>query len=69
MEKKIGLKANKEEIFLEVIQRLDKKEMGYDKIENLKFFKEKDNISEKIFNGEKVQDFNLNDFQLIQIRF
>ena len=67
--KKIGLKAKKEEIFLEVIQRLDKKEIGYDKIENLKFFKEKDNISEKIFNGEKVQDFNLNDFQLIQIRF
>ena len=67
--KKIGLKAKKEEIFLEVIQRLDKKEIGYDKIENLKFFKEKENISEKIFNGEKVQDFNLNDFQLIQIRF
>ena len=53
-----------------MIKRLSEKEKKCDtNIENLKFFDEDKDISDKIINGEIIKDFNLTDFHLIQVKF
>ena len=66
--KKIGLLANKEEKFSEVITRLYEKENEGDIVVNFQFFDGDNNINEKINNGEKVEEFNLNDFHIIRVK-
>ena len=68
--KKTLIHAKPEEKFLNVIKRLSEKEKNCDtNIENLKFFDEDKDISDRIINGEIIKDFNLTDFHLIQVKF
>ena len=67
--KKVILHAAREEKFINVIKKLGEKEEGYDNLSNLLFLDEEKDISEKIQNGENVQDFGLTDFHLIQVKF
>ena len=39
-----------------------------DKKVNFQFFDGDNNINEKINNGEKVEEFNLNDFHVIRVK-
>ena len=64
--KKVGLLTNKEEKFSEVITRLYENEN--DILMKYQFFDGDNNINEKINNGEKVQEFNLNDFHVIKVK-
>ena len=66
--KKLLLHANQEEKFLNVVKRLSEKEEGYDNLENLRFYDEEKDISENIANGDKIKDFGLTDFHLIQVK-
>ena len=66
--KKLLLHANQEEKFLSVVKRLSEKEEGYDNLENLRFYDEEKDISENIRNGDKIKDFGLTDFHLIQVK-
>ena len=66
--KKIGVQANKEEKFGDVIKKLNEEQIGDGTLENLEFFDGNNNIKEKIINGEKVENFNLNDFHVIYIK-
>ena len=66
--KKLLLHANQEEKFLSVVKRLSEKEEGYDNLENLRFYDEEKDISENISNGDKIKDFGLTDFHLIQVK-
>ena len=66
--KKLLLHANQEEKFLNVVKRLSEKEEGYDNFENLRFYDEEKDISENIRNGDKIKDFGLTDFHLIQVK-
>ena len=66
--KKLLLHANQEEKFLNVVKRLSEKEEGYDNFENLRFYDEEKDISENIWNGDKIKDFGLTDFHLIQVK-
>ena len=66
--KKILLHSNQEEKFLIVVKRLSEKEEGYDNLENLRFYDEEKDISENIWNGDKIKDFGLTDFHLIQVK-
>ena len=66
--KKLLLHANQEEKFLNVVKRLSEKEEGYDNFENLRFYDEEKDISENIANGDKIKDFGLTDFHLIQVK-
>ena len=66
--KKLLLHANQEEKFLSVVKRLSEKEEGYDNLENLRFYDEERDISENIWNGNKIKDFGLTDFHLIQVK-
>ena len=66
--KKLLLHANQEEKFLNVVKRLSEKEEGYDNFENLRFYDEEKDISENISNGDKIKDFGLTDFHLIQVK-
>jgi hypothetical protein len=65
--KKIGLQANKEEKLKDVIAKLGESGIG-DKLDNLQFFDGNNNIKDKILNGEKVGNFNLNDFHVVKIK-
>ena len=67
--KKVGLKAMKYEKFMDIIEKLGEIDIGYDNLENLQFFDGKNNINEKILNGDKVGEFNLNDFHVIKVHF
>ena len=67
--KKTLLHAKPEEKFLDVIKRLREKDKNCDNIENLKFYDEDKDISDKIISGEIVKDFNLTDFHSIQVKF
>ena len=66
--KKLLLHANQEEKFLSVVKRLSEKEEGYGNLENLRFYDEEKDISENIWNGDKIKDFGLTDFHLIQVK-
>ena len=66
--KKLLLHANQEEKFLNVVKRLSEKEEGYDNLKNLRFYDEEKDISENISNGDKIKDFGLTDFHLIQVK-
>ena len=66
--KKLLLHANQEEKFLNVVKRLSEKEEGYDNFENLRFYDEEKDISENIWNGDKIKDFGLTDFHLIHVK-
>ena len=66
--KKVGLLTNKEEKFSEVITRLYENENENDILMKYQFFDGDNNINEKINNGEKVQEFNLNDFHVIKVK-
>ena len=66
--KKLLLHANQEEKFLNVVKRLSEKEEGYDNLKNLRFYDEEKDISENIANGDKIKDFGLTDFHLIQVK-
>ena len=66
--KKLLLHANQEEKFLNVVKSLSEKEEGYDNLENLRFYDEEKDISENIWNGDKIKDFGLTDFHLIQVK-
>ena len=66
--KKLLLHANQEEKFLNVVKRLSEKEEGYDNLKNLRFYDEEKDISENILNGNKIKDFGLTDFHLIQVK-
>jgi hypothetical protein len=67
--KKVILHAAKVEKFINVIKKLGEKEDGYDNLSDLQFFDEEKDISEKIENGENVENFGLTDFHLIQVKF
>ena len=67
--KKVILHAEKGVKFINVIKKLAEKEVGYDNLSNLQFFDEEKDISEKIENGENVENFGLTDFHLIQVKF
>ena len=67
--KKVIIHAAKEEKFKNVIKKLREKEEGYDNLSDLQFFDEEKDISEKIENGENVENFGLTDFHLIQVKF
>ena len=67
--KKVLIHAEQEEQFLNVINKLKEKEPEHDDFKNFKFFDEEKDISEKIKNGEKIKDFGLTDFHLIQVKF
>ena len=47
---------------------LSEKEEGYDNLKNLRFYDEEKDISENIANGDKIKDFGLTDFHLIQVK-
>ena len=66
--KKIGLQANKEEKLKDVIKKLNETQIRDGSLENLEFFDGNNNIKDKIINGEKVDNFNLNDFHVIHIK-
>ena len=53
----------------DVIKRLQEKDRNCDNTENLKFYDEDKDISDKIISGEIVKDFNLTDFHSIQVKF
>jgi len=65
--KKIGLQANKEEKLKDVIGKLEESGIG-DTLDNYQFFDGNNNIKDKIIRGEKVGNFNLNDFHVIKIK-
>ena len=65
--KKIGLQANKEEKLKDVIVKLEESGIG-DTLDNYQFFDGNNNIKDKIISGEKVGNFNLNDFHVIKIK-
>jgi len=65
--KKIGLQANKEEKLKDVIGKLEESGIG-DTLDNYQFFDGNNNIKDKIISGEKVGNFNLNDFHVIKIK-
>jgi len=65
--KKIGLQANKEEKLKDVIGKLEESGIG-DMLDNYQFFDGNNNIKDKIISGEKVGNFNLNDFHVIKIK-
>ena len=67
--KKVIIHAAKEEKFKNVIKKLREKEEGYDNLLDLQFFDEEKDITEKIENGENVENFGLTDFHLIQVKF
>ena len=52
-----------------MIKKLREKEEGYDNLSDLQFFDEGKDITEKIENGENVENFGLTDFHLIQVKF
>ena len=65
--KKIGLQANKEEKLKDVIGKLEESGIG-DTLDKYQFFDRNNNIKDKIISGEKVGNFNLNDFHVIKIK-
>ena len=65
--KKIEVNAKKNEKFLDVIERLDQNDIRID-LKNLEFYDGKNNINKKIFEGNKVTDFNLNENHIIYIK-
>ena len=67
--KKVIIHADKEEPFLNIIEKLGEKGISYNNISDLQFFDEDKDITEKIRKGEKVEDFGFTDFHLIQIKF
>ena len=66
---KMELQAKKDEKFIDVIKRLSEEKNGFKDLGNVQILDGKNNITEKIINGEKVGNFNLNDFHLIHIQF
>ena len=67
--KRVGLHANKDDKFKDVIERLGEVDTGYETLDDLQFFDGNININDKILRGDKVGDFNLNDYHLIKILF
>ena len=67
--KKVIMHAEKGETLLNVIEKLCEKGISYNNLLDLQFFDEDKDISEKIKNGEKVENFGFTDFHLIQIKF
>ncbi len=65
--KKIGLQANKEEKLKDVIGKLEESGIGAT-LDNYQYFDGNNNIKDKIISGEKVGNFNLNDFHVIKIK-
>ena len=65
---KVEIQAMKNEKFIDTIRRLGEKNAVFDDLEKLQFFDGKDNITEKIINEMKVEDFKLNDFHVIQVK-
>ena len=65
--KKIGVHAIKNEKFLDVIERLDQNNIRKD-LKNLEFYDGKKKINQKIIEGDKVVDFNLNENHIIFIK-
>ena len=65
--KKIGVHAIKNEKFLDVIERLDQNNIRKD-LKNLEFYDGKNKINQKIIEGDKVVDFNLNENHIIFIK-
>ena len=65
--KKIGLQTNKEEKLKDVIGKLEESGIG-DTLDKYQFFDRNNNIKDKIISGEKVGNFNLNDFHVIKIK-
>ena len=66
---KMELQAKKDEKFIDVIKRLSEEKNGFKDLGNVQILDGKNNITEKIINGEKVGNFNLNDCHLIHIQF
>jgi hypothetical protein len=66
---KVEIQVKKEEKFMDVINRLSEEKTDLKNLENIQVFDGKNNIKEKIIQGEKVENFNLNDFHVIQILF
>ena len=66
---KVEIQVKKDEKFMDVINRLSEDKTDLKNLENIQVFDGKNNIKEKIIQGEKVENFNLNDFHVIQILF
>ena len=66
---KVEIQVKKDEKFIDVINRLSEDKTDLKNLENIQVFDGKNNIKEKIIQGEKVENFNLNDFHVIQILF
>ena len=66
---KVEIHVKKDEKFMDVINRLSEDKTDLKNLENIQVFDGKNNIKEKIIQGEKVENFNLNDFHVIQILF
>ena len=64
---KVEIQVKKDEKFIDVINRLSEDKTDLKNLENIQIFDGKNNIKEKIIQGEKVENFNLNDFHVIQI--
>ena len=66
---KVEIQVKKDEKLIDVINRLSEEKTDLKNFENIQVFDGKNNIKEKIIQGEKVENFNLNDFHVIQILF
>jgi len=66
---KVEIPVKKDEKLIDVINRLSEDKTDLKNLENIQVFDGKNNIKEKIIQGEKVENFNLNDFHVIQILF
>jgi len=66
---KVEIQVKKDEKLIDVINRLSEEKTDLKNLENIQVFDGKNNIKEKIIQGEKVENFNLNDFHVIQILF
>ena len=66
---KVEIQVKKDEKYINLINRLSEDKTDLKNLENIQVFDGKNNIKEKIIQGEKVENFNLNDFHVIQILF
>ena len=66
--KKINVQADKNQNFLEILERLGKMEEEYKNLENIKLFDENGEITDKIKNEDKISSLGLNENQIIQVK-
>ena len=67
--KEIEVQANKTDIFLDIIKKLGTVENSFNNMDNILLFDDKEDITDRVKNGECVDSFGFNDYHLIQVKF